>query len=91
MNKLWHYLYETKRGYRFNPCDVQAFAALQPLGRALASVAGRCPCCAGARLLAATTAAALAPGATLTAAGALLVALTVRESFRKPESENPDA
>lgn len=46
-------LYEKWKLYKANPCDYDAFCVLQPVGRVLARLTTRCPCCNGARILAA--------------------------------------
>lgn len=57
-------LYERYKAYRSNPCDVDAFAALKPFGRALARFSTYCPCCNGFRILAAAASGAAFPLAT---------------------------
>jgi hypothetical protein len=58
-------LYEEKKLYRFNPCDVDAFKFLQAYARALESLTSQCPCCNGARIVVAIVAAYWFPQATL--------------------------
>ena len=51
---FWHAVYETRKGYRLNPCDAGALTELKGLGQALAWLSVECPCCSGFRILAAT-------------------------------------
>lgn len=46
-------LYEKWKLYKANPCDYDAFCVLKPIGRVLARLTTRCPCCNGFRVLAA--------------------------------------
>lgn len=79
----FHDLYEhpTLKPYRLNPCDVGAHPALQPLGRALAAIGSLCPCCSGARVIAAAALGAAFPTATLVALAAILVVAVIRETW----------
>jgi hypothetical protein len=81
-------LYEDKKLYRANMCDSWAHALLRPLGRALARLAGTCPCCAGVRLVAAAALAALYPTATILVLGAALVLMTAHEAYKGEPDES---
>ena len=75
------YEHPTLKPYRLNPCDVDAFPVLRPLGRALSAIGGLCPCCSGGRVLAAAALGAAFPTYTLVAAATILVALTIAETL----------
>ncbi len=79
-------LYEEKKLYRFNPCDVDAFQFLQAYARTLESLTTQCPCCNGARIVAAVVVAYWFPQATLGAITGYIVGSTlfnwVDSSFR---------
>jgi hypothetical protein len=81
-------LYEDKKLWRFNFCDSWAHALLRPLGRALALLAGTCPCCAGVRLVTAAVLAAVYPTATLVALAAALVIATAHEAYKGESDES---
>ena len=68
--------------HKINPADCDAHPALRPVGRALATIGGLCPACAGGRVLLAVALGALLPVTTVVAGTALLVALTIREAIR---------
>lgn len=78
--------YEIKALYKANPCDAWAASVLRPLGRAIARLAGTCPCCAGTRLVAVAVLAAVFPTAMLVALAAALVLMTAQEAYKgKPD------
>jgi hypothetical protein len=83
-------LYETRKIYRANPCDAWAHSVLRPAGRALARLAGDCPCCAGARLGVAACLAAAWPVPTVVALGAALIVMTVQETIKGEPDESTD-
>ena len=75
--KLIHQAYERFKLYKANPCDVGAHPTLYPIQRALQRLASDCPCCNGARIIAAAAAGAIAPLTTLTVLCVLVSALAV--------------
>lgn len=87
---LWDYLYETRRGYRANPCDVGAHAALHPVGRALSALGSLCACCSGARLLVVAIAAALAPVPTFAVLAVIMLWAGLRPKREEPELPEED-
>lgn len=84
-----HDLYENEKFklWRWNPCDAGAFPVLQPFGRALARLAGHCPCCAGARLALAVTLTAICPTGTPIAIGVVYLAFLTAEVLEPGEDE----
>lgn len=72
-------LYERYKAYKLNPCDTWAFGVLKPFGRALERFSSPCPCCNGARTLAAAAAGALFPLATGIVLGVLYMAFLTIE------------
>jgi hypothetical protein len=89
MLKKLNDLYETHRVYVLNPCDAGAHAILRPGGRALARLAGLCPCCAGTRLVFAAGLAAVWPVPTLVALGAALAVMTAQETIKGEPNDTP--
>lgn len=82
--------YEEHKLFRANACDRDAWPVLKPFGRALARLAGFCPCCAGARVVVATGLAAVCPTGTPTAVGVIYLALLITEVFKAPSGPDLD-
>ena len=57
----WLHLYEKRRIYLLNPCDVDASPKIKPLGTTLALLGSHCKCCSGTRVLVALAVGALWP------------------------------
>lgn len=74
-------LYEKHKLYRGNPCDRDAHPVLRPFGRAVATLASHCACCSGSRILLAMALGAAFRAHALVALAAILVALTIKETF----------
>ena len=60
-------MYETKKWYRFNPCDADGKPLLKLLAPGFEFLATKCQCCSGARVAAVALLAAFFPTFTIAA------------------------
>lgn len=78
LSKL-HALYEDRKLYRANPCDVESHRFIAPFGRALAHFGSYCACCSGTRVLAAVALTAAWPIPVAVGAAVLYAVLVIKE------------